>query len=431
MGSRGYLWIINATSKALLRTNQTNNRMNVWSFTDIPSQSMKMFIIEFSPPSKDVTESGEADFQIEGTSNTFKLLILWPDGLKVDWSSTDTTKDYVVFPPSESSIGQLGWIQNGYLSLIVLEKGVKTVISTILPGNDSIIGKNSTIPYPITSIYKTWMEYYSDVLGQLTLTEMTIPGTHDSGTYKPVNKLSVYWNKTQNLSLSEQLVAGIRSLDLRIGQVSPGNYIICHDVWKMSYSLAEALREVTDFIDATSREIVVLDFHRFVVVEGSKEYDFDQLKSQIKTYLDGYCLPVNEGEGKPLSDIWPTCGKKRIVVAWNASSPDDYMWKGVNQVWYSTADTQQKLYSGIRSTMLSPPSGLWSVCSFVTSSITRTPESNAIDLDPTVTRWYFGGSTFCQNGNIINVDFFEKYSNVVQAAIVGSLLKGGNSFAVS
>ena len=81
------------------------------------------------------------------------------------------------------------------------------------------------LPTPLARAQQ-WMKYYSDILGKLTLTKMTLPGTHDSGTYEPVSVFGSPWIKTQNLSLLDQLNRGIRVLDLRIGQNSPGDYII-------------------------------------------------------------------------------------------------------------------------------------------------------------------------------------------------------------
>ena len=79
-----------------------------------------------------------------------------------------------------------------------------------------------------------------------------------------VSDIGSPWIKTQCMSIAQQLHFGIRSLDLRIGQNSPGDYIICHGEWRTNYSLAQALKEVTDFIDNTTKEIVILDFHRFI-----------------------------------------------------------------------------------------------------------------------------------------------------------------------
>ena len=433
MGMGGYIWIINAVSTVLKLTYQHSYQMDSWSFSDIPSQSMKRFYIEYSQGIFEdwSDDAGEATFMVEGTNEGFQLQARWPYnegeyGLKVKWIGiTGTSSKYAVFPPPTSSdIGKLGWFHNGVLSLMILEKGTKTSVSTSFPGSGSIVSETSTLPFPITTLYSKWMEYYSDLIGKLTLTEMTLPGTHDAGTYEPVSIFGAPWIRTQSLSLSKQLQYGIRVLDLRIGQNSPGDYIIVHDTWRTKYSLNSALTEVTQFIDSTKKEIVVLDFHRFVNL-GSGSYDYTQLKSQIQKILSGYYLPVNEGSGKSLQDIWSIPGNKRVIVAWNTNNPDSYMWPGVNQRWYQDADNLKKLYEAIKADMQSPPSGMWAACSFMKVSVFNTPLRNAAATDPTITQWYFGGSTFCEKSNIISVDFFDKYTNVVQASIIGSALKAG------
>ncbi len=65
-----------------------------------------------------------------------------------------------------------------------------------------------------------------DSLGKLKLTEMTIPGTHNSGTYDPESFFCSPGIKTQSISIAKKLSFGIRSLDLRIGQTSPGHYTL-------------------------------------------------------------------------------------------------------------------------------------------------------------------------------------------------------------
>ena len=434
MGQGGFLWIINATTKKFKKIYEHSYQMESWSFKDIPKQSMERFYIEYNEGifKNKCDDAGEATFEIEGTNKHFQLQVRWPFkeeecGLKVDWSAFGGAQDYSVFPPPPSSgnIGELGWFHNGTLSLLVMENGAKNSVATALPGASSIVTSVSTIPYPLTFLYDEWMNYYSNMLGKLTLTQITLPGTHDSGTHDPVSAVGALWIRTQYETLAAQLHDGVRVLDLRIGQNSPGDYLIVHDTWRTSYSLSQALKEVTNFIDATNKEIVILDMHRFVNL-GDGNYDYNQLKAQIKSDLSGYYLPVGEGQGKTLKDIWSTCGKKRIVVAWNKSNPDSYMWPGVNQCWYSDADTLEKLYGCIKSDMSNPPSGMWAACSFMTSGAFSTPISNATATDPTITNWYFGGSKFCgEKANIISVDFFRQCSNIVQASIIGSLLKAG------
>jgi 1-phosphatidylinositol phosphodiesterase len=429
MGAGGYLWIINATSQTLKNISCHNYQMNAWNFSDIPSQTQKVFYIEYDqrPFKTKQDDKGEATFELEGTSSSFELQVSWPDGkgeggLQICWK-VDVDL-YESFPPGfpGGAVSRLGWIHNGTLALLILEKGVTSIVPCRLPGEDSIVpsvAQNLTLPF-----CGLWMEKYSGLLGKLTLTEITLPGTHNSGTYQPASQIGSVWIKCQALSLEQQLQHGVRVFDLRIGQKSPGDYIICHDAWHTRYSLAQALKEVTGFIDKSNKEIVVLDFHRFVKL-GNQQYDYSQLKKQISSALTGYCVPTS-CIGKTLGEIWCECNQKeRIVVAWNTDSPDPYMWPGVNQRWYSDADSPSKLYRCIESDTLSPPPGMWAACAFMKPSALHTPVSNAVHINPTITNWYFGGSTFCENSNIVSVDFFSKHSNIVQAAVIGSLLSAG------
>ena len=427
----GYLWIVNATSKKLNLVSCNSHQMNAWAFRDIFSQTQERFYVEYRKGIfvKAADDAGEATFQLENSSCQFELQARWPYtdgecGLKVNWSNTDTNL-YEVFPPmlEGESTGKLGWICGGSLSLVIIEKGVPSSIPTHLPDetNSIVSCATTTIPLPTCGL---WMEHYSSLLGKLTLAEMTLPGTHNSGTYRPVSTVGAPWIRTQEVSLAQQLNSGIRCLDLRIGQNCPGDYILCHNTWRTSYTLAQALKEITEFIDSSTKEIVVLDFHRFVNL-GHGSYDYSQLKQQIASTLSGYCIPQSRA-GDTLGAIWSSGGQKeRIVVAWNASNPDSCMWLGVKQQWYSNADTLRKLYRSIRSDMQNPPGWLWATCAFVTPCVFSSPRKNAIKADPTITNWFFGGSTFCEKANIISVDFFNEYSNVIQASVMGSLLKAG------
>lgn len=418
--------------------------MKSWDFSDIPSQSQKKFYIEYSEciSKAKSDDRGEAVFQLEDTTDQFELLIRWPYnegecGLKVDWSNVDL-ENYIVFPPAlpGETFGELGWIHNGCLALVLIEKSIQASISTSFPGEDSIIAANLTFPCPVSVLFSKWMTYYSDLLGRLTLTEITLPGTHDSGTHDPKsdasNPLGILssYIRTQNTTLAKQLSDGIRVLDLRIGQVKPGDYVIVHDKYKTNYSLSGALKEVREFIDVSEKEIVVLDFHRFVNLSKNCAYDYTQLKQQIASELASYCLPASEGQHRSLSDIWALPGKKRVVVAWNAGQSDDYMWPGVDQHWYSDADNLKALYQVIKKDILGPPScTMWAICSFAKPGLALTPLKNAEIANPTLTRWYFGGSSFCEKANIISVDFYKQCTNIIQACIIGSLLKAGSKLS--
>ena len=477
MGQGGYLWIVNATTKTLKLTDEHSYQMNSWKFSDIDANSKKRFYIEFDEYifHTHTDDGGHASFQVEATDTSFQLQVRWFKDvgrfLQVNWKSTNTSK-FTVFPPPspKNTIGKLGWIHDGSLCMLIQEKGAPlpslpaelpelkpAITPAVVTGQDSLEDQAREVLASLTdspvasisgeavaemkqkmvSIYSPsttllqpqWMKYYSDVLGKLTLTEMTLPGTHDSGTYEPVSAFGTPWIQTQDLSLLDQLNRGIRVLDLRIGQNSPGDYIISHDTWRTKYSLSQTLQEIKSFISATEKEIVILDFHRFNPL-SAVSFDYDQLKSQVKSSLKGYYLPTHQGQGKTLSKIWKTSGQRRIVVAWNDSRTIDtsYMWPGVNQHWYSDADSKDKLKSDLKEDFANPPSKteMWSTCMFMTSSWDRIPRFNAATLSPLIDNWFYGCSEWTLKANIISTDFFDLYNNTIQASICASILKAGH-----
>ena len=407
------LWIVNTTGKNLKLTGVHSTHMNQWSFTDIQAQSQKNFTIEFEPSISDA--KADVTFQLEGTDTRFQLQASAANGqqLQVDWSSTDP-RQYTIFPPpiTGSTVAILRWVQNGTACVLIQSK------PAILPS-----------PSQLGNLGTQWMEHYSDVIHNLTLTEMCIPGTHNSGTYQPDFALGREWIRTQSLSLRNQLNMGIRSLDLRIGQNKPGDYIITHDTWKTKYSLEQALTEVLDFIKATKVEIVILDFHRFNILNKGASFDFDQLKAQVKSTLRGYFIPAPEGVGKTLFELWhrQNAHQERIIIAWNDASIDPtYMWPGVEQHWYSTADSQDKLFTALSADFTDPPSRdkMWAACVFRSVSVFQTPFVNAKEFIGKVDNWFHGCADWSLKANILMTDFCPNFNNVIHAAICASLLNG-------
>lgn len=96
---------------------------------------------------------------------------------------------------------------------------------------------------------KRWMSVLPD---DSQLHELTIPGTHDSGT-KPISGI----RQCQSLSIAEQLNLGIRFLDMRINKSR--NWEIMHeDTSTGLFFVKDCLRPIKNFLDANSGETVLL-----------------------------------------------------------------------------------------------------------------------------------------------------------------------------
>jgi 1-phosphatidylinositol phosphodiesterase len=121
--------------------------------------------------------------------------------------------------------------------------------------------------------YRDWI---GNLYGGLTLRELSIPGTHDS--------MSFYGGdivQTQSMSLSEQLNAGIRALDIRCRHINNG-FAIHHGSVYQKANFDNVLLGVQSFLASHPRE--------FVVMRVKEEYDPSgntrSFGDTFKTYYD-------------------------------------------------------------------------------------------------------------------------------------------------
>ena len=74
---------------------------------------------------------------------------------------------------------------------------------------------------------------------------------------------------TQDESIFNQLVYGIRYLDMRVGYYnvsgSDEHLWVVHDLFRTELTVRSAAAQVKEFLRAAPKEIVIFDFHRFVM----------------------------------------------------------------------------------------------------------------------------------------------------------------------
>lgn len=274
---------------------------------------------------------------------------------------------------------------------------------------------------------KSWMENYASIIGSLTLGALTIPGTHGSGTYCAYSPFAQGHEKTQSLPISQQLELGIRALDIQIGQESKGKFIISHDMFRTKYTTKQALTEVVKFVEAHPMEIVILDINKFTVLEWVEVgFDYVSLKAQLADILLPYALPPDNSSTSTLNDIWGAKDLKRIVVAWDGPEPDSYMWSGIAKHTYADVRTPQQLHQAIAedSWPVGAKEGLWSLGVFESVDFVHTPRLNSIDTFPSIDNWFYGCGDWALKANIISLDFFEEFGNIVVSSVCANLIKG-------
>lgn len=121
--------------------------------------------------------------------------------------------------------------------------------------------------------YPRWMTNLHSGLGDLRLRDLFIPGTHDSGSYRPNfdpllrESLVTKYALTQDDDIRGQLLHGARYLDIRVGYYRPTEekFFIYHGITKQR-PLKEVIQQVKDFVLETN-EIVIFGLKEFPVGE--------------------------------------------------------------------------------------------------------------------------------------------------------------------
>jgi hypothetical protein len=118
---------------------------------------------------------------------------------------------------------------------------------------------------------KDWMDSIPD---QKKLSEITIPGTHDSCTFKasPISKC-------QNLPLPEQLEAGIRFIDIRCRHFEDA-FQLHHGAEFLHLDFDYVLKSCRDFLKGHKRECIIMSV--------KEEHDAAGNKKTFEEVFDGY-----------------------------------------------------------------------------------------------------------------------------------------------
>lgn len=192
----------------------------------------------------------------------------------------------------------------------------------------------------------TWMSYTADTIQDTPLCRVVMPGTHDSATYafrkdlgassdsdltqKIQDRLEVGKGvirkigskisdgvlkivfermcKCQELTIQQQLEAGIRYLDLRITE-GKGEFYTCHGVYCVH--MGEVLDEVTAFLAKHPKEIVLLDFNHFYSMTDELHEQFSKLV--LEKLGDTVAKHTDLQPSSPVREFWAK-GVQAVVI---------------------------------------------------------------------------------------------------------------------
>ena len=154
------------------------------------------------------------------------------------------------------------------------------LVSTALPVSAKSFSTNSLLTTSVGG--NNWM---SEIKDGTPLSDITMPGTHDSGTMSVDFPI---WSKTQTMSVKDQLNIGVRYIDLRLEHVSDVYYNAqvvhgsskCWNSGGGHLTLYEVLEDVYSFLNSNPSETVI------VSVKQDAGDDINALAKDVNTLID-------------------------------------------------------------------------------------------------------------------------------------------------
>ena len=255
-------------------------------------------------------------------------------------------------------------ISKKFLAIMLV---VAFLFSSVLPVLAQSFSTNSLLTTSVKG--HNWM---SGIKDDTALSDITMPGTHDSGTK---NVDLPIWSKTQPLSITEQLNIGVRYFDLRLEHVSDVYYNaqIVHgssNCWNDKgghLTLYEVLEDMYSFLNANPSETLI------VSVKQDYGNDINALANDVNTLIDlrsnywftgSYTPNLGSVRGKCVLATRMREVGRGIDLSWGDQGSDggavDYGWMKVQDRYKMGASSK---WSNAVKPMLdeTKPNGVWYV----------------------------------------------------------------------
>ena len=109
-----------------------------------------------------------------------------------------------------------------------------------------------------TSAAGNRQEWMKNIKGETKLSELSIPGTHDSMAFKD-NLFAIDSTRTQTMDLTKQLNSGIRFLDIRAKYTETG-FPLHHGTVYLGYDFEDVLKTCEEFLTQHPSETILIRF---------------------------------------------------------------------------------------------------------------------------------------------------------------------------
>ena len=165
------------------------------------------------------------------------------------------------------------------LKSIALLLSISSILSVSAP---SFAGENDAYWHETVSVREDgkFADWMSNVAGDKRVSELSIPGTHDTMAYGKIAFPNIA--KTQTMDLNQQLDSGIRFLDIRVAH--KGDYFqLHHGSVNLNCNLSEVLTTLDNFLSEHPDETVFIRFKQ----ENTSAND-DEMKALFDKYMEEF-----------------------------------------------------------------------------------------------------------------------------------------------
>ncbi|KAG7160236.1 PI-PLC X domain-containing protein 1-like 2 [Homarus americanus] len=280
-----------------------------------------------------------------------------------------------------------------------------------------------------------WLSTQRPHLSATRLTKVAIPGTHDAGAsgyfgLAIIGSLVGRWTFTQDQSLWQQLVLGVRYMDMRIAYYpnTVEKFFVNHDQVRIA-PLQPYIDNVVAFMTQTE-EIVIFDIHKLPHGFDGYPERHQELIALLEFSFQEWMAPKNLGPDPTMGELWESGSRLIVTYPSSEGSLSPYLWNNVYHLWgdvNTLGDLEAYLYKGIP--QQTDRGSLWSVMAEFTptaidvafnhwgglrgaATITNTP----------VTCWF--RQDWWDQVNIVAMDYIPA-SDVVSVAVEANKLRGG------
>ncbi|XP_017011919.2 uncharacterized protein [Drosophila takahashii] len=254
-------------------------------------------------------------------NNGDKILVTKQDALSFEKSQDEESwvanggatevEATILLSPQHSTHWQTTQLRYDYLlsRTVTIETTCYGFWASYIDFQGNILAKTCLKAFP------RWMNDLKSEIGDVTLRDLFIPGTHDSGAYIPNFSLSnenveTKYSVTQDEDIRGQLMHGVRYLDIRVGYTN--QFYTYHGIARMR-PLQEVIDQVRDFVRETN-EIVIFRF--------KEEYGFParhevrrQLINYFREQFKDLIVSPSLMWGASLQEIWDN--KQNIILTYN------------------------------------------------------------------------------------------------------------------